>query len=191
MQLKSPKSMSLNFSEKIPQFEPLNFGSSDQQIYLCLNLKTRAQTVSRFHIFWNQSFNSAPPSFLPGCKSSSSGSSVWCQQCWLIKAVGRLCNSQLFLTHVLFTAKYLQLIFHGTKTQWDLSIAVPIPWEKREERATQSTTRCSKRSDWYFGGFNNSSPELQKKHELWSVFRKQQWTTIEPNICLLLPFTLT
>lgn len=43
-----------------------------------------------------------------------------------------MCNSQLFLTHVLFTTKYLQLIFHSTKTQWGLSIAIPILWKKNK-----------------------------------------------------------
>lgn len=36
-----------------------------------------------------RAFYSVSPLSLSGCKSSSS--SVWCQQCWLIKAVGRQC----------------------------------------------------------------------------------------------------
>lgn len=59
-----------------------------------------------------------------------------------------MCNSQLFLTHVLFTTKYLQLIFHSTKTQQEASIAIQILWrkKKRGRQNVQSKATVS----WFF-----------------------------------------
>lgn len=41
--------------------------------------------------------------YLSGCKSSSSSSSVWCQQCWLIKAVGRQCVIHSYSWHMYYS----------------------------------------------------------------------------------------
>lgn len=44
------------------------------------------------------------PLYLSGCKSSSSSSSsVWCQQCWLIKAVGRQCVIHSYSWHMYYS----------------------------------------------------------------------------------------
>lgn len=42
------------------------------------------------------------PLYLSGCKSSSS-SSIWCQQCWLIKAVGRQCVIHSYSWHMYYS----------------------------------------------------------------------------------------
>lgn len=96
-----------------------------------------------------------------------------------------MCNSQLFLTHVLFTTKYLQLIFHSTKTQQEASIAIQILWRKKTR-----ATKCSEQSDCQLiffcvselSGFDNSFLRLRTKKKIflkcqriWSLDPPSDW----------------
>lgn len=92
------------------QFEP---GVSDECIFpffLPLHELSRcAQTVRGFHMFvcffpiGALTVSLRFPLYLSGCKSSSSSSSVWCQQCWLIKAVGRQCVIHSYSWHMYYS----------------------------------------------------------------------------------------
>lgn len=74
-----------------------------------------------------------------------------------------LFNSQLFLPHVLFTAKYSQLIFHSTKPQWELSI---------------SHTLFLRRVQWFF------FTELQTRNILSAVCQFVSAISFRSSSCL-------
>lgn len=90
------------------QFEP---GLSDECIFSLLFTPSWAQQVcancTRLpHVFFPIGALTVSlrfPLYLSGCKSSSSSSSVWCQQCWLIKAVGRQCVIHSYSWHMYYS----------------------------------------------------------------------------------------
>lgn len=91
----------VQFCDLLPRLlRSIHFSLSFQHSYdSALDLKSRSRHYVLSHIPWSQFYSVTPLSL--ACKGRSS--SVWCQQCWLIKAVGRQCVIHSYSWHVYYS----------------------------------------------------------------------------------------